>query len=258
MKRARFVFQGRVHWGTVADDGTLLDEGGRPVPAGEVMWLPPVEPRKLLAVALNYMDHAEELNMKRPVEPVVFLKPPTSLIGHRSPILYPKGATYMHYEGELAVVIGAPCRRVPAERALDYVRGWTAANDVTVRDFIHKDTYRPPVKAKGFDTFGPLGPWLVERGEDGEIPRWVRTYVNGELRQDGSTADLIFSIPELIAYLSDFMTLEPGDVILTGTPKGISPVKPGDVVRVEVDGVGALENPIVAEDEAVLAAGPDR
>src|SRR5690606_19385588 len=135
MKRARFVYQGRLHWGTVADDGTLLDEAGRAVPADEVVWLPPVEPRKVLAVALNYADHAEELGMKRPVEPVVFLKPPSSLIGHRSPVLYPRGATYMHYEGELAVVMGAPCRRVSPERALDYVRGWTAANDITVRDF---------------------------------------------------------------------------------------------------------------------------
>jgi len=258
MKRARFVYQGRLHWGTVADDGTLLDEAGRAVPADEVVWLPPVEPRKVLAVALNYADHAEELGMKRPVEPVVFLKPPSSLIGHRSPVLYPRGATYMHYEGELAVVMGAPCRRVSPERALDYVRGWTAANDITVRDFIHKDTYRPPVKAKGFDTFGPLGPWLVERGEDGQIPRWVRTYVNGELRQDGSTSDFIFSVAELIAYLSEFMTLEPDDVILTGTPKGISPIEPGDVVRVEIDGVGALENPIVAEDDPALPSAAAR
>lgn len=247
MKRARFLAAGRYHEG-VWRDGVLVDEAGRAHRAEDVTWLPPVQPPKVIGLALNYADHARELGLEKPSDPVLFLKPGSSLIGHGAPVVYPPGARYMHYENELAVVIGPRCRRVKAEQALQVVRGYTVANDVTVRDYVHPTLYRPAVKGKGWDTFGPLGPWLVEGeiADPGALE--LRTYVNGELRQQGHTRDLIYSVPELIEYISFFMTLEPGDVILTGTPEGISPVHPGDVMRLEITGVGALENPVVEEE----------
>jgi len=208
--------------------------------------LPPVVPSKVIGFALTYADHAQELGVPAPEQLAVFLKPLSSLIGHRTPVIYPPGVTYMHYEVELAVVIGRRCRRVREADVPDVVRGYTIANDVTARDFI-ANFYRPPVKAKGWDTFGPLGPYLVEEEIADPHHLELRAYVNGELRQRGTTADLAYSIPELIVFLSEFMTLESGDVILTGTPKGISPVGPGDTMRVEVEGLGALENPVVAD-----------
>lgn len=227
-------------------DDRLLDEAGRAYKPAEVTWLPPVEPTKVIGFALTYADHAEELEVAVPEQLAVFIKPPNTLVGHRRPVIYPTGARYMHYEVELAVVIGRRCRRVRMEDAYDVIRGYTIANDVTVRDFI-VNFYRPPVKAKGWDTFGPLGPCLVEDEIADPHRLELRAYVNGELRQRGSTAALAYTVPELIAYLAEFMTLEAGDVVLTGTPRGISPVQPGDVMRMEIDGIGALENPVVAE-----------
>jgi 5-oxopent-3-ene-1,2,5-tricarboxylate decarboxylase/2-hydroxyhepta-2,4-diene-1,7-dioate isomerase len=247
MKVVRFAATGRVHSGE-ARDGVLLDEAGRAYNGGDVVWLPPVEPRQVIGLALNYADHASELALEAPPEPALFFKPVSSLIGHRAPVVYPNGAQYMHYENELAVVIGHRCRRVPAARAYEVVRGYTIVNDCTVRDYVH-NFYRPPVKAKGFDTFGPCGPWLVEdeieRPEGLELTTWV----NGEVRQQGNTDNLMRSVPELIAYITHFMTLDRDDMILTGTPKGISPIHPGDTVRLEISHIGVLENPIVAEGE---------
>jgi 5-oxopent-3-ene-1,2,5-tricarboxylate decarboxylase/2-hydroxyhepta-2,4-diene-1,7-dioate isomerase len=155
---------------------------------------------------------------------------------------------YLHYEVELAVVIGQRCRRVPAGRAEAVIAGYTIANDVTVRDYVG-DFYRPPVRAKGYDTFGPVGPALVTPDEVPHPERLgLRALVNGEVRQIGSTADMVRSVPELIEYISAFMTLEPGDMIWTGTPRGISHVHPGDRMRLEIDGLGALENPVVADE----------
>lgn len=253
MKRARFLAAGRYHEGTWRD-GVLVDEAGREHRPDAVVWLPPVMPPKIIGLALNYADHAAELGLDKPTDPVLFLKPPSSLVGHGAPVVYPDGAQYMHYENELAVVIGQRCRRVPAERALGVVRGYTIANDVTVRDYVHPTLYRPAVKGKGFDTFGPLGPWVVEDELADPAALTLRTYVNGDLRQQGHTRDLIYSVPELIEYISFFMTLEPGDLILTGTPEGISHVHPGDVMRLEIDGIGALENPVVAETATAAPA----
>ena len=163
-------------------------------------------------------------------------------------MVYPTGVEYMHYEVELAVVIGKRCRNVPAKRAGEVIAGYTIANDVTVRDFV-RNFYRPPVRAKGYDTFGPVGPYLVTPDEVPDPANLeLRAYVNGELRQQGNTAQLIRPVPELIEFISSIMTLEPGDMIWTGTPKGISHVYPGDVMRLEIDGLGALENPVVAEE----------
>ncbi|MCS7294212.1 MAG: fumarylacetoacetate hydrolase family protein [Dehalococcoidia bacterium] len=244
MRTARFFADGRIHVGTVTDSG-LMDEAGRWYAFDAVMWLPPVEPRKVIGLVLNYADHARELGMEVPAAPVLFFKPTTSLIGHRAPIVYPVGVQALHYEVELAVVIGRRCRKVSPDRAHEVIRGYTIANDVTARDFI-TNYFRPPVKAKGFDTFCPLGPWIVDANDIDPNNVALRAYVNGELRQEGHTSQLIHKVADVIAYISEFMTLEPDDVIMTGTPEGISFVVPGDVVRVEVEGIGALENPVVA------------
>lgn len=254
MRIARFVSHGRIHTGTVTDDGRPIDPEGHVLAAAAVTWLPPVIPPKVVGLALNFADHAAELNkvdlpdeLAAPPVPALFFKPLTSLIGHRAPIVYPTGAQYMHYEAELAVVLGRSGRKIRQGDAMDYVKGYTCANDVTVRDFV-QNFYRPPVKAKGFDSFGPLGPWMVTADAFGDPTNVsLRTFVNGELRQQGNTRDLIHSIPAIIEYISEFMTLEENDVLLTGTPQGISAIYPGDHVRVEIDRIGALENPVVAE-----------
>lgn len=245
MRYVRFIADGRVHRGRL-DGTTLIDEHGHSHASIAVTWLPPVAPTKIIGFALTYRDHAAELSIDAPVDPAIFFKPHSSLIGHLAPVVYPTGVQFLHYEAELAVVIGRRCRRVRPEQAPDVIRGYTVANDVTVRDFV-KNFYRPPVKAKGWDTFCPIGPAVVE----GEIadPHRLRlfAFVNGELRQEGTTADLSVNVWEQIAFASEFMTLEPDDVILTGTPKGISHVHPGDRMRVEVEGVGVLENPVVSD-----------
>jgi 5-oxopent-3-ene-1,2,5-tricarboxylate decarboxylase/2-hydroxyhepta-2,4-diene-1,7-dioate isomerase len=250
MRTARFVAGGRIHEGTTPEEGTVLDAAGRAYPEPEVELLPPVQPRSVIAVALNYSEHAEEFDMDAPEEPALFFKPPNTWIGHRAPVVYPSGAEYVHYEVELAAVIGRSCRRVTVSEAEDLVKGYTIANDLVVRDFVG-DFYRPPVKAKGWDTFCPLGPYLVTPDEVGDPHELeLRAFVNGELRQKGTTAGMIRKVPELIEYISEFMTLGENDVILTGTPKGVSHVYPGDVMRLEIDGLGALENEVVAESGA--------
>lgn len=249
MRTARFIAQGRLHVGT-PDEDRLIDEAGHIHARDEVVWLPPVAPSKVLGLVLNYADHAKELGLETPKDPVLFFKPLTSLIGHRQPIVYPNGVEQMHYEVELGVVISRRCRNVKRADAGSVIRGYTVGNDVTCRDFI-TNYFRPPVKAKGFDSFGPLGPWVVE-GEDIDPDNLnLRAYVNGELRQQGNTSNLIHKVGDIIEYITTFMTLEPDDVILTGTPEGISYVRPGDTLTVEVEGVGALENPIIRQpDEA--------
>ncbi|MEK7748926.1 MAG: fumarylacetoacetate hydrolase family protein [Bacteroidota bacterium] len=248
MKLARFSAGSNVHEGTVGKNGQL-EANGTSYSPDDITWLPPVIPSKAIGLALNFADHADELNMKSPEDPALFFKPPSSLIGHGSPVVYPTGVEYMHYEVELVVVIGQRCRKIKAKEALDYVKGYTIGNDVTVRDFV-KNFYRPPVRAKGYDTFGPLGPYIVTADE---IPYpenlALRAFVNNEARQQGNTAHMIRPIPELIEFISMIMTLESGDLIWTGTPKGISHVHPGDVMRLEIEGIGALENPVVAEGE---------
>lgn len=247
MKHARFFWQGGIHEGTVDAGGRLRDEAGREVSITDIAWLPPLVPHTVYGLALNYSDHAKELQLEVPKEPVLFIKAPNTFIGHGAPVVYPSGVAYMHYEVELAVVIGKTGRNIKREHAMEYVSGFTIANDVTVRDFVG-NLYRPPIKAKGFDTFGPMGPWLIDK-EDIDDPHQLtlRTYVNDELRQEGNSRDLIFTIDYLIEYISSFTTLYPNDMIWTGTPKGVSHVYPGDVMRLEIEGIGVLENRVVAE-----------
>jgi 5-oxopent-3-ene-1,2,5-tricarboxylate decarboxylase/2-hydroxyhepta-2,4-diene-1,7-dioate isomerase len=250
VRTARFVAGGRIHEGTSPEEGMVLDAAGRAYSDHEVEFLPPVQPRSVIAIALNYAEHAAEFEMETPEEPALFFKPPNTWVGHRAPVVYPSGAEYVHYEVELAAVIGRSCRRVKATEAGDLVKGYTIANDLVVRDFVG-DFYRPPVKAKGWDTFCPLGPYLVTADEIRDpYDLDLRAFVNGELRQKGTTSGMLRRVPELIEHISEFMTLDENDIILTGTPKGISHVYPGDVMRLEVDGLGALENEIVAESGA--------
>jgi 5-oxopent-3-ene-1,2,5-tricarboxylate decarboxylase / 2-hydroxyhepta-2,4-diene-1,7-dioate isomerase len=216
----------------------------------KLAWLPPVSPTKMVGLVLNYADHADELGLSTSEDPVLLLKPLNTLLGHMGNIVYPKEATFMHYEAELAVVIGRQARRVKKERALDFIKGYTIANDVTVRDFI-TNTFRPPVRAKGFDTFCPLGPYLVTPDEIPDVNNLnIKTLVNGVVKQEGNTKSLIHSIPKLLEFITSFMTLEPDDTILTGTPKGISPIVPGDRVQISIDGIGTLENTVVSESTA--------
>ena len=249
MRFARFVAGGRMLTGS-EEDGKLIGSDGETYDTSKVTWLPPVVPSKIVALVLNYADHANELGIATAEEPVIFLKPPSSLIGNFGEIVYPRGSKYMHYEAELAVVVGRSARKVRADRALDYVRGYTIANDVTVRDFI-TNTFRPPLKAKGFDTFCPLGPYVVTPDEIPDVSNLtLKTFVNGELRQEGSTRNMIHSAKNLIEFITVFMTLEPDDLILTGTPKGISAIVPGDKVDVSIDHLGTLSSTVVAEGKA--------
>jgi len=246
MQLARFIAGGRLLNGTL-DINRLIGSDGNTYDPDKVVWLPPASPTKIVGLVLNYSDHANELGLTTASEPVLFFKPNNTLLGHLGNIVYPKGATYMHYEAELVVVMARQCRRVRAANAKDFVKGYTIGNDVTVRDFI-TNTFRPPIKAKGFDTFLPLGPCVVTTDELEDVSNLnLVTRVNGEVRQEGNTKDLMHSVPELIEFITEFMTLEEDDLILTGTPKGISPIKPGDKVEISIDNIGTLRNSVIAE-----------
>ncbi len=209
----------------------------------EIRLLAPCWPTKILAVGLNYRAHAAEAALVMPSEPLVFSKPPSSVIGPLDPIVYPVLSQQVDYEGELAVVIGKRARNVPPQKVHDFILGYTCGNDVTARDLQQRDDQW--TRAKGFDTFCPLGPHIVTDLDPAHLA--IRSRVNGEIRQDGSTADMVFGVAELIAYISQVMTLEPGDVILTGTPSGVGPLQPGDVVEVEIEGIGTLRSPVVSQ-----------
>ena len=248
MKRARVAYAGAVHEATPDPDASgprLRLADGRIVAEDAVVWLPPFEVGTVIALGLNYADHAKELAFNAQQEPLVFLKGPGALIGHRGQTRRPADATFMHYECELAVVIGRRAQRVARADAMDHVAGYTVANDYAIRDYL-ENWYRPNLRVKNRDTCTVLGPWLVDAGDVASPPALdLRTLVNGVVTQRGNTRDLIFDIPFLIEYLSGFMTLGPGDVILTGTPEGVVDVKPGDEVVCEIDGIGRLVNTIV-------------
>ncbi|WP_067439445.1 fumarylacetoacetate hydrolase family protein [Nocardioides jensenii] len=211
----------------------------------DVRLLAPVLPRsKVVAIGKNYAAHAAEMDSQVPDEPLMFLKPNTSVCGPGDPIFYPRQSENVHYEGELAVVIGRICRDVPVEKATDVIHGYTIANDVTARDLQKKDVQF--TRAKGFDSFCPIGPWIEtdldpQTFNDGVS---IQTHLNGDLVQNGSTKDMIFDIPALIAHISSVMTLLPGDVILTGTPEGVGPMNVGDEVEVSIAGIGTLTNKV--------------
>jgi len=207
-----------------------------------VKLLSPVIPTKIIAVGKNYADHAAELNSEVPETPVIFMKPPTSVIGPLAPIRLPNQSSEVHHEGELAIVMGKVTRSVNADDALSHVLGYTAANDVTARDLQRKDGQW--TRAKGFDSFCPLGPAIDTEFDPSEGNR-ITCSVNGEVRQEGSITDLVFGVPEIIEFVSSVMTLLPGDVILTGTPAGVGPIVEGDRVEVDIEGIGVLMNPVI-------------
>jgi 2-keto-4-pentenoate hydratase/2-oxohepta-3-ene-1,7-dioic acid hydratase in catechol pathway len=212
----------------------------------EVELLAPVQPSKLIAIGLNYQDHIDEdaFDFERPENPIVFLKPPSSLIGHNQPIVLPAGTEQVDAEAELCIVIGRECRNVSAAGAYDVILGFTNGNDVSARDYQFKDGQWS--RAKGFDTFSPLGPAVVTGVQAGDLE--IVSRINGEQRQSSSTRNLIFDVPYLIEFVSRVMTLLPGDVIMTGTPAGPPRLAPGDICEVEIAGLGILSNPVVAED----------
>jgi 5-oxopent-3-ene-1,2,5-tricarboxylate decarboxylase / 2-hydroxyhepta-2,4-diene-1,7-dioate isomerase len=246
MKSARVAYAGAVHQVT-GQSGRVRLADGRLLTEDAVVWLPPVQPGTIFALGLNYADHAKELAFKPPAEPLIFLKGPQSLVGHRGQTFRPKSVNYMHYECELAVVIGKTARRVAKTNAYDYVAGYTVANDYAIRDYL-ENFYRPNFRVKSRDFATPIGPWLVDAADIADpMNLQLRTLVNGRVTQAGSTRDMIFDIPTLIAYLSDFMTLSPGDIILTGTPEGLAGVQVGDDVITEIEGIGQLKNTIIGD-----------
>lgn len=247
----RFEMGSRPAWGRADAAGRveLLSDapwrGGVPRGSGgtleDLRLLAPVEPTKIVCVGRNYAAHAKELGNELPAEPLLFLKPPSAVIGPEEAILLPGASDDVQHEAELAVVIGRRCKDVGEEEVPAVVFGFTCLNDVTARDIQKKEKHL--TRAKSFDTFCPIGPWIAEGWSDPSARR-VRCTVNGEVRQDGSTADMVFSVPALVAFVSRIMTLEPGDVIATGTPAGVGRLRSGDRVAVEIDGIGVLANPV--------------
>jgi len=250
MRIARFRAAGKTRYGAL--EGTAVVEysgtpwsvfkrGRRRYALKQVVLLAPVVPSKIVAVGLNYRDHAAEMGVPIPEELRIFLKPVTSLIGPDDPIVLPPQSTRVEHEAELAVVVKKRCCNVPVARVRDYVLGYTCLNDVTARDIQARD--RGPTRAKAFDTFCPLGPCIATDIEPNAVT--VEALVNGVVRQSGSTKDFVFPVEDVVAHISEIMTLLPGDVIATGTPAGVGPLHAGDRVEIRIDGIGALKNPVV-------------
>lgn len=253
MKIVRYQTTGPAAWG-VLEDGFVLAAEGTPFvdlratgqivgSVDEVILCAPVTPRVVLCVGRNYRSHAEEFGNKVPDEPLLFLKPPASVIGPGENVVYPQLSGRLDPEAELVLVIGKQARRVAAADAWDVIGGYTCGNDITARDIQKSDGQW--TRGKGFDTFCPIGPWVETEYDPTDVG--ISCTVDGERRQDGRTKDLIFSIPFLIEYITRFTTLEPGDVILTGTPEGVRPVQPGNTITVEIEGLGSLSNRVVSE-----------
>jgi 5-oxopent-3-ene-1,2,5-tricarboxylate decarboxylase/2-hydroxyhepta-2,4-diene-1,7-dioate isomerase len=247
------LIDGRPAWGRRDDSLIRLDEGGELLEA-DATYLPPVEPSKILAVHLTYRSRVEEYAARIPPEPSYFLKPPSALNAHRGEIRRPAGARFLNYEGELAVVVGKRMKGVPIEAALDHVAGYAPANDVGLHDFRHADR-GSMLRVKGQDGFLPIGPELTPAADFDPTDFSLRTFVNGEMVQEARADDLLFSVAYQLADLSRLITLEPGDVLLTGTPANSRPLEPGDVVEVEIDGLGRLTNTVVEWDVDLSGVG---
>ena len=263
LRTARVAYAGAIHQAVQHRNGLDLTDGlqlndvlqltdGRVLAEADVVWLPPFEVGTIIALGINYADHAKELakelTLSAQDEPLAFLKAPNSLIGHRGCTRRPADASFMHCECELAVVIGQTAKNVSRANAMAHVAGYTVANDYAIRDYL-ENWYRPNLRVKNRDGCTALGPWLVPAGLVPDPHALaLRTRVNGQLTQSGNTRDLINDVPALIEYLSSFMTLQAGDVILTGTPAGVINVNPGDEVVTEIDGIGRLVNTIVSDD----------
>jgi 2-keto-4-pentenoate hydratase/2-oxohepta-3-ene-1,7-dioic acid hydratase in catechol pathway len=253
MKIVRFTADSRVKYGILNDESIQAIVGSpfrRIKPSdhryrlSEVKLLSPCVPSKIVALGLNYRSHAEETRNPIPKNPLIFIKPPTAVIGPEDNIVYPPSSTRVDYECELGVVIKRPAKRVSEEDALNYVLGYTCFNDVTARDHQRDDVQW--TRGKSFDTFAPVGPCIETELDPGNVT--IETYLNGELKQRGNTRDLIFSVPVLISFISQVMILLPGDIIATGTPSGISPMHPGDTVEIKIEPIGTLRNYVIKND----------
>jgi 5-oxopent-3-ene-1,2,5-tricarboxylate decarboxylase / 2-hydroxyhepta-2,4-diene-1,7-dioate isomerase len=251
-RRVRVEVDGEPRWGR-RDGDTIALEGGSTVAEQDAAYLAPVEPSKILAVHLTYRSRVEEYAARTPPEPSYFVKPPSTLNGHRRPVPMARGARFLNYEGELAVVVGRRMKGVALDEALAHVGGYACANDVGMHDFRHADR-GSMLRVKGQDGFLPLGPELVPAAEFDPTSYTLRTFLNGDVVQEATAGDLLFPVAYQLADLSRTITLEPGDVVLTGTPANSRPMRPGDVVEVEITGLGRLTNEIVEWD--VDLAGP--
>ncbi|MEU9438962.1 fumarylacetoacetate hydrolase family protein [Streptomyces sp. NPDC048252] len=257
MRIVRYAVGGERHYGefTADDTGIARFEGdpftglsptGRIDDVGDVTVLPPLEAPRIFGFAYNYASHVEETDRKVPEVPVCFMKPSTAVIGPDEAIIYPADGELVHFEGELVVIIGKEARRVKSSEAHEYILGYTCGNDVSDRIVQRKESaFGTLLIGKGQDTFAPLGP-VISTGLD-PSGLALTTRVNGAVTQSASTADLLLAVPDLVSYLSRYLTLLPGDVIMTGTPAGVGPLRPGDEVEVEIEGIGVLRNPVVAE-----------
>jgi 2-keto-4-pentenoate hydratase/2-oxohepta-3-ene-1,7-dioic acid hydratase in catechol pathway len=251
MRVGRIQHAGHVHWVVFDADGDLeilrrapwegIERSGRKIGCEEISFLSPVEPSKIVCIGLNYRAHAQEMKKALPSEPVMFLKAPSAVIAHEGVVKLPPESTQVEYEGELAIVFGKRTHRVSVEKALSGVFGYTCLNDVTARDIQHRENIY--ARAKGFDTFCPVGPWIeTEIFDPGDLELTLR--VNRVVRQHSSTADMIFSVAQLVAFVSNVMTLLPGDILSTGTPSGVGQLTAGDQVEVEIERIGVLRNTV--------------
>lgn len=248
MKYLRFNVQGEIKQGVLLDEQEIRETVGsfyeesiiteKSYKLSEVTLLPPCEPSKIVCVGLNYVDHAREVNMPLPEEPVLFIKPSTSVVGHNDPIIYPKISEQVDYEAELAIVIKNKITSVSIQEAEMHILGYTCCNDITARDLQRKDGQW--TRAKSFDTFCPLGPWIVPNLDTSDLK--IELLLNGEVKQSSSTKEMIFNPPKLVSFISKIMTLLPGDVIITGTPPGIGPMQVEDKVEVFIEKIGTLRN----------------
>jgi 2-keto-4-pentenoate hydratase/2-oxohepta-3-ene-1,7-dioic acid hydratase in catechol pathway len=257
MKLVRYAVDGRVVYGVLEASGTIRQLVGSPFESAatsdishrvdQVRLLAPVEAPRVIGVGLNYVSHITETKQIAPTLPMLFMKHPSTVIGPGEPIVYPRQAKKVDYEGELAVIIGRHTRRVPEDTALECVLGYTCANDVSERVVqLAEMKMGCLLVGKSFDTFCPLGPVIATGLDPAALD--LTTRLNGQVRQRINTSDLLFSVARLVSYLSQAMTLWPGDVILTGTPSGVGPIQPGDIVEVDISGIGVLRNPVVAEN----------
>jgi len=252
-RRVRVRVEGEECWGRIEGDEVALEDGRR-LPEAEATYLAPVEPSKILAVHLTYRSRVEEYGARTPRAPSFFMKPPSTLNGHRGLVRRPAGGRFLNYEGELAVVIGRRMKGVPIHEALDFVGGYACANDVGLHDFRHADR-GSMLRVKGQDGFLPLGPELVPASEFDPTAFTLRTYLNGTVVQEANAEDLLFSVAYQLADLARLVTLEPGDVLLTGTPANSRPMQPGDLVEVEISGLGRLASTVVEWEVDLGEAG---
>lgn len=242
----RFKYENGIFYGEVKDDRVVVDRElySDTFLLSDLQLLPPVQPSKIICVGLNYRDHARELDMPIPDEPLLFLKPPSAVTGNLGKIIYPGASSHIEYEGELAVIIGKRCKNIRASEAGSVIMGYTCFNDVTARDLQKKDVQW--TRSKGFDTFAPVGPYIADPTQDVSNLA-IKTRVNGILRQDSNTVNMIFDVPYLVEFISSMMTLERGDVISTGTPPGVGELFVGDEIDVEIENIGTLKNTVVSK-----------